>query len=655
MIISNDQILQAKEKLGDKNAELIFETLGIENYDTRNLKALCCFHNEDTPSLVYDKSRYSVHCFGCGATHDIISALMLKENMTFIDATTKLFEEAGMKVPMGQHHVKTKRDYRYPHEEVCDNKDAVYSYTKTRKLSRETIDYLDIRQDSNGNCVFNYYDTNDVLTMVKYRPSRKIERLANGKKENKCWCQKEADTTPLLFNINRINPSMPLVICEGEFDCAAIIESGFTNVVSVPLGANNYGWIEENWDWLEQFEKIIVCSDNDDAGIKMQKEIIFRLGSWRTFVVDVPQSIDIDGSSIRVKDMNEVLFHGGKAAVLDLIANAKDTPVNGVVDFSDVQDFDIDQIDGIETGFKELDKYLMKLFYGTFNIVTGVNGAGKSSMISQIICQCADAGKNIWMYSGELPNFQSKNWIKYIFAGQRHVKQFANGESTYWKVTNEAKREIDDYYRGRIFIDKDGEDNTVEAIQKRMEATVRKYGTKLLIIDNLTAVNLGGSDTEKYERQASFVKYLIDFAKKFNVVVILVVHPHKLDQMRRMSKMDVQGISAIIDLAHRIISLYRVQPADHEGIRKKNGNGYIKDPIKEDVICDVLKDRMMGYEGKSIRLYYDKPSRRFFTNEDDLDKRYAWDRHNCVGGLPFPPPQLIDPTDEVFGIIKRGN
>lgn len=655
MMISPELIRQAKEKIGDRNAELIFNTLGIESYDHHNMKALCCFHEEDTPSLVYDKSGYRVHCFGCGATHDLISALMLRRNMTFLEASSVLFEEAGMVVPMGEHHVKTKREYKYPHGEPDGDKTQVYRYLQSRKISSETAKYLDIRQDSSGNMVLNYYDINDVLTMVKYRPAHKVGRLPNGKKENKCWCQQGSDTTPLLFNMNRCDPSMPLVICEGELDCAAVIESGYLNVVSVPLGANNYGWIEENWDWLEQFSKIIVCADNDEAGERMQKEVIFRLGSWRTLLVDVPHQIEVNGKQNPVKDMNEVLYYGGKDTVRDLIVNARDCPVNGVIDFSDIQDVDLDQMDGIKTGFRQLDRYLMKLFYGTFNILTGVNGSGKTSLISQLICQSVEEGKNVWMYSGELPNSQTKNWIRCIFAGQRHVNQFQSGDTTYWKVTTEAKTAIDDFYRGRMFIDKDGEDNTVEAILSRMEATVRKYGAKLLIIDNMTAINLGGSDKDKYERQASFVKALIDFAKRFNVAVILVVHPHKLEQMRRMTKMDVQGISAIIDLAHRILSLYRVQQTDHEGVRKRNGSGYIKDPIKFDVLCDILKDRMMGYEGKSIGLYYDKPSRRFFTSEQDLDRRYSWDRTAHTGKLPFPPKQLEDEEDKIYGEIRKLN
>ena len=653
MQIDRDAIMQAKEKLGDDNARIIVEELGISDYDERDMKCCCPFHQEDHASFIYNKKAFNFRCFGaCSRSYDILDVLMYK-GMTYAQACRKLFELAGMPYSFGELGVKTRRQYQYPKEVVCDDKSKVYEYFKKRKISPQTIDYADVRQDSEGNAVFNYYDTNDVLTMVKYRPSRKIK-----KGENKCWCQKGADTTPLLFNMNRINTTVPLLICEGEPDCLSAIEAGFTNAVSVPLGSTNFHWIEENWDFLEQFDSIIICSDNDEAGLKMQKECIYRLGSWRTKVVEVPQLyVDtVANQRYSVNDLNEVLYYFGKEKVMEIILDAKDSPVPGVVDFADIEDIDLDALDGIPTGLPNLDRYLMKLFYGTLNIVTGINGSGKSSFLNQVICQCLDRGENAYLFSGELPNFQAKNWLNFIFAGQRNVKECQYNDSTFYKVTPEAKKAISEFYRGRLYIRQDGESNKAADLLKSMEDSVRKYGTKLLILDNLTAINLESNDSNKYDKQADFIMDLIAFAVKFNVVVILVVHPHKIDMMRRLSKMDVQGISAIIDLAHRIISLYRVQESDRQGVPKLNGNGWKVKPIKADVIFDILKDRLTGYESRSIETFYDRPSKRFFTTEEELDYQYAWDKRKYNTPLPFPPQQLAedDSEDEVFGRVNDG-
>ena len=332
MIVEKKTIERAKGKLGDKNALLIAQILGVEQFDTRNLKGLCPFHAEDTPSFIYNKKNYSMHCFGCGKTVDILEAYM-SVGHTFLEAVQFLFNQANIRYNFGEQGVKTRRAYRYPKPDKTDNKDQVYKYLAKRKISPKTVDYLDIQQDKNGNCVFNFYDTNDVLTMVKYRPSHRVDK---SKKEVKTWCQTGADTTPLLFNMNRVNTTSPLLITEGELDCAAAIESGYSNAVSVPLGAHNYHWMEENWDWLEQFDSVILCADNDEAGNAMRKEVATRLGTWRTRFVEIP--MDVDGHPI--KDLNELLYYGGTEMVMDVILNAKETPVDSVIDFADIQAID---------------------------------------------------------------------------------------------------------------------------------------------------------------------------------------------------------------------------------------------------------------------------------------------------------------------------
>lgn len=650
MIIDKSEVSRAKEMLGMRTADIIAQELGLEKYDSKHKKACCPFHSEKTPSFIFNPKSLRFHCFGCDKEVDIIDTFMSK-GCSYVEAVGKLFELVGIDYSFGEHKIKTKREYNYPKPVECTDKSKVYAYMRTRKISTKTIDYCDVREDSHGNAVFNYYDENDVLSLVKYRPARKIDK---SKGEIKTWCQKGADTTPLLFNMNRINATLPLLICEGECDCLSAIESGFSNAVSVPFGAGNFNWIEENWDWLEQFDSIIICSDNDEAGAKMQKECLYRLGSWRCKIVNIPPCYEnADGAKIKVKDLNEVLYYWGKDKALQLILNATDTPVDSVSDFSDISNINLDEIDGIKSGFYSLDKKLMRLFFGTFNVISGINGSGKSSFISQLVCQATEQGHGTWYYSGELPNFQSKNWLNYIFAGQRHLEQKNCGDTDFWKVNAFARKEIDQYYREKIYIYKDGFSHKTSDLLESMESCIRKYGAKLCIIDNLTSVNLECNDNNKYNKQEEFVSKCIEMAKKYNVVVLMVVHPHKIDTMRRLTKMDIQGISAIIDLAHRIISLYRVSEEDKKGKPKNNGKGWYKEPVKHDVLVDVLKDRMLGYEGSTIGLYYDRPSRRFFENETDLDYCYAWDKTQHNGGLPFPPTQLKcnSEEEEIFGTV----
>lgn len=368
-----------------------------------------------------------------------------------------------------------------------------------------------------------------------------------------------------------------------------------------------------------------------NLGQKLQKDIIYRLGSWRTKFVEIPHEIN----GHKTKDINEVLYWGGKEMVSHLILNATETPVNSIIDYSEIQDVDLDELDGMILGIEELDKALMKIPFGSFNIVTGVNGTGKSSFLSQIMCNALEQDLNIWLYSKELPNFMAKNWLNYPLAGRRNLVTYNKNNSTYFKVDPKAKKQMDNFYKGRVHIYKDEADNDIDSILQSMEDSVRKFGDKLLIVDNLTAVDLGNTEESRWDKQTEFIKKLISFAKKFNVVIFLVIHPHKMDMVRRMNIMDIQGSMSMTDLAHRCFSLYRVSKQDKEGIKNMKG-GWVKEPVPYDVIVDVLKDRFTGKNGLSVGMYYDYQTRRFFSNETEFNYQYKWDTKVYKDKLEYP-------------------
>lgn len=65
----------------------------------RNLKCLCPFHREKTPSFVIYPENQSFYCFGCGVGGDAISFVMKAENLDYPDAIRFLAQMQGMTVP----------------------------------------------------------------------------------------------------------------------------------------------------------------------------------------------------------------------------------------------------------------------------------------------------------------------------------------------------------------------------------------------------------------------------------------------------------------------------------------------------------------------------------------------------------------------------
>ncbi len=60
----------------------------------------CCpFHNEKTPSFCVNQQSGFYHCFGCGASGDVVKFVMEMESITFFDAVKLLAEKVGMPLP----------------------------------------------------------------------------------------------------------------------------------------------------------------------------------------------------------------------------------------------------------------------------------------------------------------------------------------------------------------------------------------------------------------------------------------------------------------------------------------------------------------------------------------------------------------------------
>ena len=623
MLIQKEDIEKAKEKLGDNNAFLMAELLELDNFDEKNLKACCPYHNEDTASFIYNKKNRTMHCFGCGRTVDIIDVYMQKGH-TFLDAVSFLGEKAGVNFDCSEQYVKTIPRYKYPKEESKENNmTQVLEYLGKRGISKNVIDYLDIRSDKNGNIAFHTYDQYDTLTVVNYRKSYKT-------KENKCWFQKDADVADILWNMNRVNTTKPLVITEGQIDCASVIEAGYLNCVSVLKGCQSMGWIENCWEWLQQFDSIIIFSDSDAPGVKMRNEVINRLGAMRCKYVDVPQKLEFKdtGKIVPVKDANEILQAKGKEYLLELINTAKDIPIESVAKLSEIEELNPTEMDGFEVGIKQLDDELMKIFTGGVTLLTGLPSAGKTTFLNQVVLSAMDSGYKTFLFSRELLNGMSKGWFNQVAAGRRnmHPIMLKNGNDFY-VVNDDAKHDITKYYDEMFFIYKDEEENSEDKLFESMELCATKKGLRLFIIDNLMTVQLKSSGQDMNKAQTDFMNRLIKFSMKYDVAVICITHPRKLQSGADIGLFDISGSQNIVNLATRTISLKRVKEQDKNNVSNKY-YGY-------DVIISIIKDRIFG-STKEIPVYYDKIDRRFYSNYEEFDRIYGWDKKRYTDNLPYP-------------------
>lgn len=635
-------IMKAKEKLGDQNADIIAEAYGVQQWNNKTMKGLCPWHSERNPSYSYNKKDYTARCFSCGRSADAVQALMDGYDLTFTQAVKKLFELAEMDVLWD----KTQKDraYRYPHEEMELTQDVI-DYMAMREISEETLRKCGIQSDGNGNIAFPYRDENDQLLTMKYRPAHKINKAD---KDRKCWAQKDADTTPVLFNMNRCNPEYPLVVCEGEIDCLSVYEAGYHNVVSIPFGASSMTFIDHCYNWLDQFSEIILAGDGDEAGTKFNREAATRLGAWRCKILEIPNHgfSKTANREIAIKDCNEILFCYGKDFLVDLIRNAHETPIRSVVDIMDVQPVDLQSLDGIKTGLAPLDKMLGKLYYGTVTLVSGKAASGKSSLVSTILCNAMDSGVNSWIYSGELNEQTNRNWIDYIFAGPRNVESSdAPDGSQFYRIKEGVSGEISRFYRGRCFIYKDGQTSDIDALLQSAEDVVRRYNCKILVLDNLMTIT--DSNDEELASQKNIMVKAVSFATKYNVAILLVCHLRKVAKGQQITLDDISGTAKLGNLCHRNITLARITQEEKNGTAE---NSQTPQELRQyDVQISCSKDRMRGRVG-SVGVWFDEASRRFYSSPAELDRKYAWDKKKYEKDLPWPHGDC----EEVIGPKQGG-
>ena len=77
-------------------ADVIGEQVQLRNAGGGNLKGLCPFHDEKTPSFSVSPARGLYHCFGCGAGGDVIRFVQEIDKLDFAEAVERLADRAGI-------------------------------------------------------------------------------------------------------------------------------------------------------------------------------------------------------------------------------------------------------------------------------------------------------------------------------------------------------------------------------------------------------------------------------------------------------------------------------------------------------------------------------------------------------------------------------
>ena len=455
------------------------------------------------------------------------------------------------------------------------------AWLRGRGLSDASIAAYRLR--TNGDEILFPSFVGDVFTAAKYRRLPKTFRV-------------DANCEPVLFGWQAIPAkTREVVIVEGELDAVAMHTMG-KPALSVPFGGGSgekqAKWIAAEFDRLTPFDRIYLALDTDGPGQEATAEIIKRLGRERCYVVELPH-----------KDPNACLQAGMSAAEMDAyIACAKTVDPEALRNATDYTDAvikaftDAGVTEGIELPWgKAKDKLTFRM--GEVIVLAGINGHGKSEVAGHMVVQ---ALHDRWRACVASMEFRPHKWIK------RMVRQACGAERPADAYITHAMRWMGE----RLWVFDTTGTAKSEVILETFAYAAKRYGVSLFVIDNLAKC---GFDEDDYNGQKGFVDRLTDFAKTYDVAVILVAHMRKgQNENEDAGKMGVKGSGAITDMVDTVLSVWRNKPKEERlRIAESKGEQLPEDEIgKPDALLTCSKQRN-GEDEPKIALWFDKGSHQF--------------------------------------------
>lgn len=479
---------------------------------------------------------------------------------------------------------------KYKKVDVPKSMPAAVTYLQSRGISEATANKygVTIHKDKPNILIFPFFDSDGNLVCIKNR------KTDFDKSRDKCKEWFEKDNKPILFGIKQCNlDNKTLVITEGQIDSLSLAEAGIENAVSVPNGCKAFTWIPHCWDFVNKFDEIIVFGDCENGGITLVDEISRRFNRLKVKVV---QEADYLGC----KDANEILQKHGKYKLMDAVKNARLLATSSIISMADVESVDLDRLESFKTRFREIDSLFGDgIPFGSLVVLKGKRGDGKSTFASQLYAECLDQGYKCFMYSGELANTMAKKWLDSQLTGLSIIP-------------SPTMKKLNRWYSDKSFMyDNRMIDDELPNVEKLVLEAVSKFDCRFILIDNLMTAIVSGDNSEHYHKQGEFCRRMARMSKRYNVAIVLIVHPNKTIYANTDEMDSISGSADISNAADIVMSYSRDKNLNDDSLRA----------------VQVIKNR---YNGKLLQgvnavcAKYDNESKRIVSINDSFDKVYSW-------------------------------
>lgn len=382
---------------------------------------------------------------------------------------------------------------------------------------------------------FNYFRDGKLIN-VKYRDGDKNFKMVK-------------DAERIFYNLDGIKYKSEVYIVEGEMDCLTMVQSGFTNCVSVPNGAsathNNMEYLDNCWEYFKNVDKVYLLTDNDEPGKKLCEELARRIGFEKCYRINLGT----------FKDINEVLCAGEN--VSEFVSNASPFPIEGI--FS-VDDFWLGVEDILRNGLPKgwtprgTLKDFISFHPGYTTIITGIPGHGKSYFLDDMV---------LWISIDH--NLRGAFFSPETMPTELHIIRLIKkivGKSAY-QMTFDERLKVRKFITERLYWIYPQEDFSLQSILEKVRQGILRYGLNWYVIDPWNKlehrIDQGMSETNYISRCLDDIDR---FNKRNKVHCFLVAHPTKMGKDEKgdykvPTLYDISGSANFFNKTDNGICVYR--------------------------------------------------------------------------------------------------
>lgn len=597
---------------------LIMRHTSCINPDCGSSDAMSIYEKESEEGDIY----FDASCFSCNKyfTNNQLYDSPYREEFG-IEKFNKPLKNSGGQLAVKEVSVISEEEVEVIYANAGTDRSG---YRGIKRAFNERLGIL-TEYDDTGQVKYRYYPTkeNKELTGMKIRICADKKFYSRGRNSVK------GD----LFGMYSVPNARHAVIVGGEEDTAAALQmfveyfhsknynTSQVEVLSATTGeGSTKTQIQNNYEYLDKFEKIYVCMDQDKAGNEARDKVLEVIPASKAYVIEMTQ-----------KDPNEALLNNATREFINAYYNAKKHTPAGILSSSSLSSAIRKALSQEKLTLPPFMSKISELMAGGIPIPAIINiaaktGIGKTTIINEILYH--------WFfhspYKVGVVSLELSAGEYGVAMLSRHLGVKLNLKNTQEVLEFLERPEVKEAERN-LLMDEEGNDRwyllderdgSLEALKKKVEQLIISCGCRVIVLDPLQDILDGLSN----EDQSLFMKWQKQTIKAKECIFVNISHVRK-GNGDKLSEEDLAGSSTIIKSGHCNIIVDRDKEAE---------DAFEKNTLK--VI--MPKCRWTGHTGKAGEWYY------------DIKSHTLWDKDQFLQANPSAM-NLMPVVDPVVGTSEQ--